>query len=102
MKKITISSTKMNQTKLLFVLIFLLHLRTILTKEEDVDRSQSCSKYLNKTHLQGLEPKIQEKICDMLLRDLYNNSQNFDQRTYKKPSQYEVWGYGFIMVTFIR
>ena len=90
----------MNKTKFLPVYILLLHLGTILSSEGDA--SPSCSKYFNKTHLQGLEPKIQEQICDILLKDQYNGSQSYEQRNFKKPSQYEVWGYGFMMVTFIR
>jgi len=38
----------------------------------------------------------------MLLRNHHDASkQRFESRNFQKPSQYEVWGYGFMMVTFI-
>ena len=92
----------MNQTTFLYVCFLLLQLESILSKQ-NVQEAQSCTTYFNKTQLQGLEPKIQQKICDILLSDQSNVSElSLEQRNFKKPSAYEVWGYGFMMVTFIR
>ena len=97
---------EMDRTKFFTFLILLLQLRNILSTEKDEQNNKSCSEY--QTYMEGLQlqPKIQQQICDILRRYKYDNgsehTQSLEQRNDKKPSQYEVWGYGFMMVTFIR
>ena len=81
--------------------LLLLQLGVIITTEDQL-QTPSCSQYLNQTHLQSLTPEIRQKICDNLLRDLSQVSGPEQTRNHNKPSQYEVWGYSVMMVTFIR
>ena len=81
--------------------LILLQLGGVISTQ-DQDLSPSCSVYLNQTHLQSFTPEIRQKICDNLLRDLSQVSGPEPTRNHNKPSQYEVWGYGVMMVTFIR
>ena len=81
--------------------LLLLQLR-VITSTEDEQQTPSCSLYLNQSYLESLTPEIQKKICDNLLRDLSPVTGPEQTRNNNKPSQYEVWGYGVMMVTFIR
>ena len=81
--------------------LILLHLACIISTE-DQHGAPGCSLYLNQSYLESLTPEIQKKICDNLLRDLSQVTGPEQTRNNNKPSQYEVWGYGVMMVTFIR
>ena len=82
--------------------LLLLQLRVIISTEDE-QQTPSCSLYLNQTHLQTFTPEIRQKICDHLLRDLSQEPGSEEKRnSNNKPSQYEVWGYSVMMVTFIR
>ena len=81
--------------------LLLLQLGVIISTE-DQHGTPRCSQYLNQTQLQSLTPEIRQKLCDNLLRDLSQVSGPEQSRNNNKPSQYEVWGYGVMMVTFIR
>ena len=86
--------------------IFCIFTLNLLTTKVLSDLSSSqlrdCGQFVNETKLLGLDPGQQVRVCSVLLDNDDNTRELPSLDTPRaRPRQYEVWGYGLLMVTLI-
>ena len=62
---------------------------------------KDCAQFVNETKLLELEPGLQVRVCSAFLDQDDTSNQDHPPDTRARPHQYEVWGYGLLMVTLI-
>ena len=59
-----------------------------------------CSQYVNRSKLMELDSPVRIRICSELAS--VSDSNQVTEPARSRPAQFEVWGYGLLMVTLIR
>lgn len=73
---------------------------TKASSDLNLTQFETCAQFVNKTKLLDLDPGSRVKLCSLLTKD-QSKDQNGPDSARSRPAQYEVWGYGLLMVTLI-
>ena len=88
------------------IMILLVMVLTFVTSDLTQTRIDNCSQYINKTKLLEMSNSQITRVCSVLLVEHGDDTEivgdNAAKEPRARPSQFEVWGYGLLMVTLIR
>ena len=90
-------------------MMMILSVMVIATVTSDLTQTQldTCSQYINKTKLLDMTSSQITRVCSVLIVDTSDitevvSDSGVSKEPRTRPSQFEVWGYGLLMVTLIR